>query len=115
MCTAIRAILLAAAIMLAAPGVGAATDAAQVGAFMKVPPEVWTNINRFVFLVALGNWLVLLMPGRGHFHEELVPQDQRAQPVRAHGEVEHLRPGMVSRLAASAMANAVCSTACHFP
>lgn len=57
MCTAIRAITLAAAIILATPVVGTlaapGTGATQVGDFMKVPQDVWTNINRFVFLVAL--------------------------------------------------------------
>lgn len=49
MFTVIRAITLAAAVMLAVP----ATGTSQVGDFMKVPQDVWTNINRFVFLVAL--------------------------------------------------------------
>jgi hypothetical protein len=49
MFTTLRSVGLAAAVMLAVQG----TSKPQSGDFMKVPQEVWTNINRFVFLVAL--------------------------------------------------------------
>lgn len=49
MFTTLRIVSLGAAVMLAAPGTGVA----ESGGFLKVPQEVWTNINRFVFLAAL--------------------------------------------------------------
>jgi len=55
---------------------------------------LFTIVGVLVFVLALANWLILLLPGRGHHCEELVGPEQRPQPVRAHGEVEHLQPGM---------------------
>jgi hypothetical protein len=54
---------------------------------------LFTIIGAVVFVLALANWLILLLPGRGHVREEFEPA-QRPQPIRAHGEVEHLQPGM---------------------
>jgi hypothetical protein len=51
-----RSFALALAVLLAAPGMGAqpaaAPGPAKVGDVLKLPEGVWTNINRFVFLVA---------------------------------------------------------------
>jgi hypothetical protein len=54
---------------------------------------LFTIIGAVVFVLALANWLLLLLPGRGHVHEEFDPR-VRPQPIQPHGEVEHLRPGM---------------------
>jgi hypothetical protein len=55
---------------------------------------LFTIIGVIVFVLALANWLMLLLPGRGHQREELVEPERRPQPVQPHGDVEHLRPGM---------------------
>src|SRR5436190_21910937 len=55
---------------------------------------LFTIIGAIVFVLALANWLTLLLPGRGHQREEFVEPALRPQPIRAHGEVEHLQPGM---------------------
>ena len=52
-----RAFAVAVAVLLAAPGMGApqaapAQGPPKVGEMLKLPESVWTNINRFVFLVA---------------------------------------------------------------
>jgi hypothetical protein len=48
MLTSVRTFTLAVAAMLAAPG----PVVPQVGEILKLPESVWTDINRFVFLVA---------------------------------------------------------------
>lgn len=63
----LRIITLGAA-LFAAPG----TAAADSGGFLKVPQEVWTNINRFVFLVALD---ISAVPG--------TPEYQRRNVLRS--------------------------------
>jgi hypothetical protein len=47
-----------------------------------------------IFLAGLTGWIIQLLPGRGHHHEELVEPGQRAKPVVAvTGQVEQLHPG----------------------
>jgi hypothetical protein len=56
---------------------------------------VFTLIGAVVFVIALANWISLLLPGRGEHHEELAPPEQWPRPVRPlPGVVEHLQPGM---------------------
>lgn len=47
-----------------------------------------------IFVAGLSGWVVQLLPGRGHHHEELVEPERRAKPVvAATGRVEQLHPG----------------------
>jgi hypothetical protein len=48
-----------------------------------------------IIVAGLGLWITNLLPGRGHFHEPLVPTDQRAQAVLVRPlTVDHLQAGM---------------------
>src|SRR6516162_3972211 len=52
-------------------------------------------VGAIVFVAGLGAWIGHLMPGRGHFHEERVPAEQRPQETTAApGTVEQLVTGM---------------------
>src|SRR5207249_950108 len=52
-------------------------------------------VGAVVVAVGLGLWIKDLLPGRGHVHEHLVAEPQRAGPVQAApGTVEVLRPGL---------------------
>lgn len=47
-----------------------------------------------IFVAGLSGWVVQLLPGRGHHHEELVEPERRAKPViPTMGRVEQLHPG----------------------
>jgi hypothetical protein len=47
-----------------------------------------------IFAAGLTGWIVQLLPGRGHHHEELVEPSRRPQPVAAApGTIEPLHPG----------------------
>src|SRR6266404_2799930 len=48
-----------------------------------------------VIVAGLSNWIVRLLPGRGHVHEPLAEPARRSPDIMgAPGAVEHLRPGM---------------------
>jgi hypothetical protein len=52
-------------------------------------------VGAVVFIAGLAGWIGHLMPGRGHFHEERVPPQQRPQELTgAPGTVEQLETGM---------------------
>lgn len=52
-------------------------------------------VGLVVLLAGLGRWVANLLPGRGHFHEEFVAPQQRAQPVLGTtGAVQRLAGGM---------------------
>jgi hypothetical protein len=56
---------------------------------------LFTIVGAVILILALTNWIRLLIPGRGTHFEELAPEPERPQPVHEiPGEVEHLRPGM---------------------
>src|SRR5215510_15074332 len=48
-----------------------------------------------IFAAGLSLWIGQLLPGRGHFHEQRVPPEQRPQPIApAPGTVEQMQAGM---------------------
>jgi hypothetical protein len=52
-------------------------------------------IGALVFIAGLGAWIKQLLPGRGHFHEQRSPPDQRPRVIApTTGAVEQLRDGM---------------------
>ena len=52
-------------------------------------------VGGVLFVLGLYGWIGQLMPGVGHAHEEMVPPDQRPQPITSSaGKVEQLRPSM---------------------
>jgi hypothetical protein len=52
-------------------------------------------VGAVVVVAGLGIWIVQLLPGRGHFHEELTEPARRAQPVTgAPGGVERMQEGL---------------------
>jgi len=52
-------------------------------------------VGAVVFIAGLAAWIGHLMPGRGHFHEERVPAEQRPQELTgAAGTVEQMETGM---------------------
>jgi hypothetical protein len=56
---------------------------------------LFTIVGAIIFIIALTNWIRLLVPGQGTHIEELAPEAERPRTVRAlPGEVERLRPGM---------------------
>jgi hypothetical protein len=52
-------------------------------------------IGGVILLAGLAIWITQLLPGRGHFHEELVGEAQAEhRPIGAPGRVERLREGL---------------------
>ncbi len=52
-------------------------------------------VGAVLFLLGLGGWISLLLPGRGHMHEPLVEPAQRARPITGKpGTVDQLVPGL---------------------
>ncbi|HEX3655788.1 MAG TPA: hypothetical protein VHV55_08285 [Pirellulales bacterium] len=55
---------------------------------------VFSYVGGALVVVALGTWISHLLPGRGHMHEPLVRETQRAAPAAGQpGTVEQLKPG----------------------
>jgi hypothetical protein len=51
-------------------------------------------VGAVVFIAGLASWIGHLMPGRGHFHEERMPAEQRPEEVAVTpGQVEQLATG----------------------
>lgn len=74
-------IVLAAGVLLFFAGFALGTAMSYVGAA--------------VLFAGLAIWIAHLLPGRGHFHEQRVPADQRPQAIAATpGAVEQLQRGM---------------------
>ncbi len=52
-------------------------------------------VGAVLLILGLCLWVTQLLPGQGHFHEERVPPDQRAQPIVGKtGLVDQLQPGL---------------------